>query len=316
MKCSSESICIVLPAYNEEGTIGATVRDFRKYFPQSSIAVIDNCSSDKTYDVIFDLMQGDSRLKYFYEPFKGKSNAVRRAFLELNSEYFLLADADLTYPASEAKKLIDVMNQNGSDMVVGDRISGGHYDNENKRLFHSFGNRLVRFLLRAFFGIHSKDPLSGYRLLSSRFVKTYPILVTGFELETDLAIHANVNKLRVTEIPINYQDRPVGSESKLNTFSDGYRIIILMVGMFAKYRPLIFFSILSLPIFLTGLSFGIVVIEEFLGTGKILKLPSALLAVSSVLLSVLIILFGLVISVRNHMENRLQQLFMLNTNTD
>ena len=141
-------------------------------------------------------------------------------------------------------------------------------------------------------------------------------MVTGFELETDLAIHANVNKLRVTEIPINYQDRPVGSESKLNTFSDGYRIIILMVGMFAKYRPLIFFSILSLPIFLTGLSFGIVVIEEFLGTGKILKLPSALLAVSSVLLSVLIILFGLVISVRNHMENRLQQLFMLNTNTD
>lgn len=313
MKCIDENICVVIPAYNEELTIQATINEFIHHLPKSTIMVIDNKSKDKTKEKIEELALHNSNIKYIYEPYKGKANAVRRGFMECDFDYYLMVDADTTYPADEAWKLIKVMNDNVADMVVGDRISNGRYGIENKRKFHNFGNELIKKMLLVMFGIKVNDALSGYRLMSKRFVKCYPIIVDGFELETDLTIHSVINKMRIREVPILYRDRPNGSESKLSTFTDGAKIIALMIKMYARYKPIKFSSIISLPILISSLYAGTSVISEYYNTGVILKIPSAIYAVGGVLLFTIIVLIGIVLSVRNEVDRKNRELMFLAT---
>lgn len=313
MKCSIDNTVVVIPAYNEEVTISGVVDDFRTVFPKSKIVVIDNASTDNTSSIVSSKCNSDNNLILLYEPYKGKSNAVRRAFIEINSPYYLMVDADLTYPAKDALLLIEEMNSGTADMVVGDRVSSGLYSKENKRLFHDFGNSLVKFMLRKLFNSNSNDPLSGFRLFSNNFIKSYPIMVSGFELETDLTIWCVVNRFRLKEVSINYKDRPEGSQSKLNTYKDGAKLIILMISMYGKYKPLTLFGGIAFIIFLVSATTGVVVIKEFIDTGFVHRMPTAILSVGMALFALMVLIIGILFSIRNSLERKIQEIAILNT---
>ena len=234
---------IILPAYNEEQTIAATIEDFHRALPKAAVYVVNNRSTDATESIAREAL---SRLgckgDVINERRPGKGNAVRRAFLEIDADIYVLADADLTYPAEQVHELIAPVINGEADMVVGDRHSAGHYAAENKRALHGFGNRLVRDLINRLFYANLADIMSGYRVFSRRFVKSYPILVEGFEIETDMTLHALDKRFRIVEIPINYRDRPAGSFSKLNTLRDGAKVINTITQILRYYRPLAFFG--------------------------------------------------------------------------
>ena len=315
MKCSIDEVAVVIPAYNEEITISAVIDDFRKVFPNSKIIVVDNASTDMTNFIVNEKCRSDRNLILLQETYKGKSNAVRRAFIEINAPFYLMVDADLTYPAIDSMLLIDEMNMGGADMVVGDRVSSGLYTKENKRLFHDFGNSLVRVMLNKLFDSNSNDPLSGFRLFTNTFIKSYPIMVSGFELETDLTIWCAVNRFRLREVSINYKDRPQGSESKLNTYKDGAKLIFLMIIMYAKYKPLTLFGILSMLLFFASGVSGAIVINDFIVTGFVHKIPTALLSVGMALSAFMVLIIGILLSVRNSLERKFQEIAILNANT-
>jgi hypothetical protein len=228
------------------------------------------------------------------------------------SPYYLMVDADLTYPAKDALLLIEEMNSGTADMVVGDRVSSGLYSKENKRLFHDFGNSLVKFMLKKLFNSSSNDPLSGFRLFSNTFIKSYPIMVSGFELETDLTIWCVVNRFRLKEVSINYKDRPEGSQSKLNTYKDGAKLIILMISMYGKYKPLTLFGVIAFVIFLISAFTGAVVIKDFIDTGFVHKVPTAILSVGMALFALMILIIGILFSIRNSLERKIQEIAILN----
>ena len=238
-------IVIIIPAYNEELTIKKVVEDFHSELPDATIVVIDNNSNDNTNFIANEALKkiGEKGVLLF-EQKKGKSNAVRKAFSEIDSMVYVMVDADLTYWVKDVHKLLNPILNNEADMVVGDRLSGGKYKVENKRLFHNFGNGLVCLLINKIFNVNFNDIMSGYRVFSKHFVKNYPVLVEGFELETDMSLYAIQNKFGVLEVPINYSDRPVGSESKLNTFLDGYVVVRRIFSIFKKALPRIF-SVIS-----------------------------------------------------------------------
>lgn len=232
------TVAVVLPAYNEELTIEATIRAFHDALPEAAVWVINNRSSDATESIARATLSALGCLGgVLNEARKGKGNAVRRAFLEIDADIYVLADADLTYPAERARDLMAPVIEGHADMVVGDRHSAGHYAAENKRALHGFGNRLVRNLVNRLFNADLADIMSGYRVFSRRFVKNYPILVEGFEIETDLTLHALDKRFRIVEMPVEYRDRPEGSLSKLNTVSDGARVLFVIMQILRHYRP-------------------------------------------------------------------------------
>ncbi|MFA7383429.1 MAG: glycosyltransferase family 2 protein [Desulfurivibrionaceae bacterium] len=273
------TVAVVLPAYNEELTIEATIRAFHHALPEAAIWVINNRSTDTTEAgaraALASLGCGGGVLN---EPRKGKGNAVRRAFLELEADIYVLADADLTYPAERVRELMAPVIEGCADMVVGDRHSAGHYAAENKRPLHGFGNHLVRRLVNRLFNAELADIMSGYRVFSRRFVKNYPILVEGFEIETDLTLHALDKRFRIVEIPVEYRDRPEGSSSKLNTVSDGARVLFVIIQILRYYRPRVFFGALSFLFGLAGLFAAIPVIQDWLYYQYIYHVPLAILA--------------------------------------
>jgi glycosyltransferase involved in cell wall biosynthesis len=297
-------IVVLLPAYNEADTIAPTLRDFHAALPEAGLWVIDNASSDGTAAVARQVLaELGASGGVLTEKRKGKANAIRHAFRELDADVYLMADADCTYPAARARELIAPVLAGQADMVVGDRHSGGHYASENKRPMHGAGNRLVQFLVNTLFGAKLTDILSGYRAFSRRFVKTYPIIVEGFEIETDLTLHALDKRLRVLEIPVEYRDRPAGSASKLNTFRDGARVLWVILQLFRYYKPMLFFGWLSAFMLLFALAASIPVFADWFRYQYIYHVPLAILAAASVVVSTVLVAIGLILDGFAH-ENR------------
>jgi len=240
-------IAVILPAHNEASTVAQTIADFHRHLPQALICVIDNQSNDETRELARQALGRLGRLGLLLdEPRIGKGHAVRKGLQSVDADFYILADADLTYPARQAHELLAPLQLGKADMVVGDRLSEGRYQAANQRPGHNLGNQIILFLVNFLFTSRLSDILSGYRALSRRFVQNYPILVAGFELETDMTLHALHRQFSIREIPIDYQDRPQGSYSKLKTVRDGARILLAIVRIFRQYRPLGFFSGLSL----------------------------------------------------------------------
>jgi glycosyltransferase involved in cell wall biosynthesis len=298
-------VAVVLPAYNEEQTIAATIEDFHAALPDAAIWVINNRSTDSTEQTaLATLARLGCRGGVINEKRPGKGNAVRRAFLDIDADIYILADADLTYPAAQVHKLMAPVIADDADMAVGDRHSSGHYAAKNKRALHGFGNRLVRHLVNKLFRANLTDIMSGYRVFNRRFVKSYPILVEGFEIETDMTLHALDKRFRIVEIPVDYRDRPAGSFSKLNTFMDGARVLTTIWKILRYYRPLTFFGSASLLHALLGLISGIPVIEDWLRERYIHHVPLAILAASLEIVAIVLAAIGLILDSITHLDKR------------
>lgn len=295
------TVAIILPAYNEELTIRDTLISFWQALPDAEFVVVDNNSGDLT-GVIAKQTLGElgARGRILNEHRQGKGNAIRRAFTEIDADIYVMADADLTYPADKVTDLIRPIINNVADMVVGDRLSDGHYARENKRYFHGFGNNLVKALINSLFRSRLKDIMSGYRAFSRKFVKNYPILVEGFQLETDMTLHALDKRLRILEIPIPYKDRPTGSFSKLNTFSDGARVLFTIAQILRYYRPMAFFGILSLTFAIAGIIAATPVFHDWISQRYIYHVPLAVLAAALEIVAVMSLGIGLMLDSITH----------------
>jgi len=294
-------VAIVLPAYNEELTIEGTMRAFYAALPGAAIWVVNNRSNDTTESVARNTLKAlNCSGGVLNESRKGKGNAVRRAFLEIDADVYVLADADMTYPAERVHDLMAPIIEGCADMVVGDRHSAGHYAAENKRVLHGFGNRLVRNLVNRLFNAELADIMSGYRVFSRRFVKNYPILVEGFEIETDVTLHALDKRFRIVEIPVEYRDRPEGSVSKLNTFADGAKVLFTIAQILRYYRPLMFFGSIGVLFFLFGLLAGYPVIGDWLEHRFIYHVPLAVLAAGLEISAIMALGIGLILDSITH----------------
>lgn len=272
----NKKIAILIPCYNEVVTIGKVVSDFKRELPEAEVIVYDNNSSDGT-----DEAARNAGATVYYERRQGKGNVVRSMFRNIDADCYVLVDGDDTYPASAVKELIKPVINNGADMVVGDRLSTTYFT-ENKRAFHNFGNKLVKNLINRLFKGSVNDIMTGYRAFSKTFVKSFPVVSKGFEIETEMTIHALDKNMYIVEVPIEYKDRPEGSVSKLNTVQDGMKVMRTIAKLFRDYKPLVFFSIISALVFLFGFAFFVVVLVEYFETGLVTKIPT--LIVSSLIM--------------------------------
>lgn len=267
-----DKIAILIPCYNESKTIKKVIEDYRAAVPDAVIYVYDNNSTDGT-----DALAREAGAVVRYERRQGKGNVIRTMFREIEAECYLMIDGDDTYPAEDAHKLIDLVLEHNIDMVIGDRLSSTYFT-ENKRRFHNTGNRLVKRLVNAFFGGKISDIMTGYRAFSPLFVKSFPVLSKGFEIETEMTIHALDKNLNLASVPVSYRDRPEGSESKLSTVSDGYRVLMTIFKLYKDYRPFPFFTLLAVLLGLISLCFFIPVLWEFMSTGFVGKIPTLVVA--------------------------------------
>lgn len=286
----NNKIAVLIPCYNEEVTIHKVVSDFKRELPEADIYVYDNNSSDDTSK-----LAKDSGAIVRFEPRQGKGNVVRQMFRDIDADCYLMVDGDDTYPAESARELCEPILNGEADMTVGDRLSNGTYAEENKRAFHGFGNDLVRAMIKWIYGYSFDDVMTGYRAFSRPFVKTFPVMSEGFQIETEISIHAVDRRWRIKDVPIIYRDRPEGSVSKLNTIGDGMKVMIAIASLFKNYRPLKFFSLAALVLAVIGLLLGIPVIVEFFETGLVPRLPTALLATAFMFLCGLSFATGLVL---------------------
>ncbi len=301
-----KNVAIIIPAYNESLTIEGVIHQFYAQMPEAYQVIVDNRSSDGTGEIASRVMaELDVHGEVMFEGMPGKGNALKRAFREVEAQVYVIVDADLTYFASDLPALLAPVLSGQADMVVGDRLSRGAYAQSNSRRFHEFGNGLVRTLINVLFGAKLSDILSGYRVFSRRFVKNFPILSDGFEIETEMTLHSLDKKFRVLELPISYQDRPEGSFSKLSTSLDGFRVLKAILMIFKDYKPLIFFSSLALIFLVAGLACGTPVMVEFWETRFITHLPLAVLASSLMIGSFLFFSVGLILDtvVTQHRRN-------------
>ena len=285
-----EKIAVLIPCYNEEATISTVIADFRRELPEAEIYVYDNNSTDTTYELA--VACGAIVKK---EPRQGQGNVIRQMFFDLDADYYLMVDGDDTYPAEAVHGLLDKLRSGEADMVIGDRLSNGTYFDENKRPFHDFGNNLVKNTITRLYKTKIRDVMTGYRGFNRIFVKSFPIMSSGFQIETELTIHALDKKFKLVELPIDYRDRPEGSESKLNTFSDGFKVIMMIVKMWKDYKPLMFFGIWTFFFFVFGLFAGVPVIREYMLTHFITRVPSAILSTGLMILALLSLVTGLIL---------------------
>lgn len=284
------SIAVLIPCYNEAVTIAKVVDDFKRELPEAVIYVYDNNSKDETATIAAEHGAIVRR-----EPRQGKGNVVRSMFRDIDADYYIMVDGDDTYPAEAARELLAPLQAGEADMTVGDRLSNGSYGEENDRAFHGFGNNLVRWLIKGIYGFAFDDVMTGYRAFNRVFVKTMPVLSEGFQIETELSIHAVDKRWRIVDVPIEYRDRPEGSESKLSTFGDGAKVLRAIASLFKEYKPLAFFAWISLVLIVLGLIVGIPVITAFLATGVVLRVPSTILAVGLVFCGCLAFTAGLIL---------------------
>ena len=283
-------VAVLIPCYNEALTIAKVVDDFRRCLPGTTVWVYDNNSSDGTGRIA-----RDHGARVRLEPRQGKGNVVRQMHRDIDADYYLMVDGDDTYPAEAAPALLAPLIAGEADHVVGDRLSNGSYGEENGRAFHGFGNDLVRRLIRVLYGFEFTDVMTGYRAYTRAFAKTLPVLSPGFEIETELSIHAVDKRWRIAQVPIDYRDRPEGSVSKLSTFSDGAKVLRMIASLFKDYKPLGFFSLLALVMLVIGLCLGVPVIAEFRATGLVPRFPTAILATAFCGLAALLWACGLIL---------------------
>lgn len=295
-----EKIAILIPCYNEELTIEKVINDFKRELPEAQIYVYNNNSKDRSKEIA---LKNDVIVIDEYK--QGKGNVVRSQFRDIDADIYVMVDGDDTYPAEFVHELIKPIKDGEADMTIGDRLSNGTYQKENKRHFHEFGNNLVRKSINLLFNTNLKDIMTGYRVFNKRFVKNMPVLSPKFEIETEMSLYALDKKYIIKEIPIIYRDRPDGSSSKLNTISDGIKVVKTIIRMFKDYRPFRFFGIISLILFSLALLIGIPVIIEFIRTSYITKVPSAILAMGLVSLSAISLQCGIILDTitRQHREN-------------
>ena len=263
-----DRIAVLIPCYNEEKTVQKVVADFRRALPEATVYVYNNNSTDRTAQ-----LAAEAGAVVRNEYMQGKGNVIRRMFREIDAECYLMADGDDTYPAEYAREMIDPVLQRQADMVVGDRLSSTYFT-ENKRPFHSFGNLLVRRCINILFRNNIKDIMTGYRAFSYEFVKTFPVLSRGFEIETEMSIHAVENNMQIENVVIDFHDRPEGSESKLNTYSDGLKVLMTIARLYRTYRPLGFFGAVSAFLALLSLAFFIPVTVDYMRTGLVERFPT------------------------------------------
>ena len=268
-----KKIAVMIPCYNEELTIRKVVEDFKKELPDAYIYVYNNNSKDNTEKIA-----KDAGAIVIREYKQGKGNVVRSMFRDIDADMYVMVDGDDTYPAEEVHKLIEVVESGMADMAIGDRLSNGTYIKENKRNFHNFGNVLVKNTINFIFKSKLNDIMTGYRVFNREFVKNMPVLSPGFEIETEMTFHALDRNYSIVEVPITYRDRPVGSVSKLNTFSDGFKVLLTIFKMFKNYRPLGFFLIVAIIFWIISLIIGVPLFVEFFKTGVVTKFPSGILA--------------------------------------
>lgn len=283
-------IAILLPCYNEEMTIGKVIDDFKRELPNALIYVYDNNSQDKTSEVA--RAHGAIVKK---EPRQGKGNVVRSMFREIDADVYIMADGDDTYPAEFVHEMIQPVLTGEANLVIGDRLSNGTYFSENKRQFHGFGNSLVKNLINRLYKSNINDIMTGYRAFDKLFVKSFPVTSPGFEIETEMSIHALDNRFLIKEVAVEYRDRPDGSESKLNTVQDGIKVLRMIFTLFKDYKPLLFFSAWAAVFLIAGFAVGGPVILEYVQTSFITKVPSAILAVGFMMLSMLSFACGLIL---------------------
>ncbi|MBB6450431.1 glycosyltransferase involved in cell wall biosynthesis [Geomicrobium halophilum] len=283
-------VAVLVPCYNEEQTIGAVIDEFKHELPESTIYVYDNNSHDRTSEIA-----KEHGAVVRVERKQGKGNVVRSMFNDIDADIYVMVDGDLTYPASFVHELIAPIRNGEAHMVIGDRLSNGTYTDENQRAFHNLGNAMVKGLINRFYKSDLKDIMTGYRAFDRLFVKSMPVMSPGFEIETEMSIHALDKRLTFKEVAIDYKDRPQGSESKLNTYSDGFKVLNKIFTLFKEYKPLSFFSIWSILFLGAGLATGVPVIIEYFSTLFITRVPSAILAVGLVVLSVLSLVCGLIL---------------------
>ena len=266
-----DKIAVLIPCYNESKTIKKVVEDYKRVLPEATVYVYDNNSADSS-----DTIAKEAGAVVRYEYLQGKGNVIRRMFAEIDAECYLMVDGDDTYPADSARQMVDSVLKRNTDMVIGDRLSSTYFE-ENKRPFHNFGNTLVRGAINLLFRSDIRDIMTGYRAFSYRFVKTFPILSKGFEIETEMTIHAIDKNMQMENVIIEYRDRPDGSESKLNTYSDGMRVLGTIVRLYRIYKPMQFFGLLSLIMIIVAGGFFIPVFTYFLRFHEVPNIPTLIM---------------------------------------
>jgi glycosyltransferase involved in cell wall biosynthesis len=292
-----DKIAVLIPCYNEAKTIKKVVEDFTKALPEATIYVYDNNSSDGTDEIA---RAAGAVVKYEYQ--QGKGNVIRKMFRDIDAECYIMTDGDDTYPAEFAREMADKVLNKNVDMVVGDRLSSTYFQ-ENKRPFHNFGNNIVRNSINRLFKSDIKDIMTGYRAFSYLFVKTFPVLSKGFEIETEMSIHAVDKNLFVDNVIIDYRDRPEGSESKLNTYSDGIKVLRTIFRLFKNYKPMQFFSALALVLAIVSAAFFIPVFVAFLQTGVVDKMPTLIVSGFTMIAAIQSLFSGLILATINQ-KNR------------
>lgn len=285
-----DRIAVLIPCYNEEKTVAKVVRDFKEVFPEAVVYVYDNNSSDHTVE---QALAAGAVVRHEYQ--QGKGNVIRRMFREIDAKVYIMTDGDDTYPAEFAKQMVERVLEHQADMVVGDRLSSTYFT-ENKRPFHNFGNSLVRGTINRLFHTEIKDILTGYRAFSYQFVKTFPVLSKGFEIETEMSIHAADKNMQVDNVVIEYRDRPEGSESKLNTYSDGVKVLLSISKMYRNYKPMNFFGMVALCLAVISAGFFIPVLLEYITTGLVPKFPTLIVCGFALMASLQSVFAGLVLA--------------------
>ena len=267
-----EKIAVLIPCYNEEKTIKKVVRDWKKELPEATIYVYNNNSTDRTAEIA---KEAGAVVRDEYQ--QGKGNVIRRMFREIDAQCYVMIDGDDTYPAEFGREMVDKVLERKVDMVVGDRLSSTYFE-ENKRPFHNFGNSLVRGTINRLFRSNIRDIMTGYRAFSYQFVKTFPVLSKGFEIETEMSIHAVDKNMLVENVIIDYRDRPDGSESKLNTYSDGAKVLKTIMGLYKNYKPMQFFGLLAAILMIIALAMFMPVFVVYLKTGLVPNFPTLIVS--------------------------------------
>lgn len=310
-----DKIAVLIPCYNEAKTIQKVVEDWKKELPEATIYVYDNNSKDDTAQIARD---AGAVVRHEYR--QGKGNVIRKMFTEIDAQCYVMIDGDDTYPAEFGQEMVNKVLEKGADMVVGDRLSSTYFE-ENKRPFHNFGNSIVRFTINRLFKSDIRDIMTGYRAFSYQFAKTFPVLSKGFEIETEMSIHAVDKNMLVDNVVIEYRDRPEGSESKLNTYSDGMKVLCTIMRLYKDYKPMGFFGHLSLLLFLIALILFVPVLMTYFHTGLVPKFPTLIVSGFVVMAALQSLFVGILLTTivqkdRRDFEYKLQMINQLKKDLD
>lgn len=299
---------ILVPCYNESATIEKVVRDFKREMPHADVYVYDNNSTDGSDEIA---RNAGAIVRYEYK--QGKGNVVRSMFRDIDADCYIMVDGDDTYPASAALEFEKLILERKADMVIGDRLSSTYFE-ENDRLFHNTGNKMVRRFINTFFKSDLKDIMTGMRAFSYNFVKSFPISSKEFEIETEMSVFALINKFNIVEIPIEYKDRMEGSESKLNTYQDGFKVIMMIFALIRNQRPLYFFTLISLILLIIAGIYFFPILFKYFSTGYVLKIPTLIMISTVIIVAAMTFFVGVILHVlkRQHADNLEHHLILLN----